>query len=84
LNSSFKDVYKKLVQNKLKKLDVPLQRYITKIEYYLENILKKNKTDKFLIHKMDRNQSSGNKFSGNFNPFGGKSKESKVKVKTIF
>lgn len=26
LNSKFKDVYKKLVQNKLKKLDVPLMR----------------------------------------------------------
>ena len=27
LNSSFKDVYKKLVQNKLKKIDAPLDRF---------------------------------------------------------
>lgn len=57
-----------------------LTRFITRVEYYLDCILKKNKTDDFLIHKFGEQGAKSGKFLGNFNPFGKPGADAKAKV----
>lgn len=84
-SQKFKDVYKKNIKNRVAHLDVPLKRYLTKLEWWLERILRKNTTDGLIIDKIDNGRKSTNRFQGKFNDIfgnnndnGGESNQIKV------
>ena len=83
LDSKFKDVYKKIVKTKLSKLEIPLKRYVTKIEVLLDNILKKNKLEGFLVEKLAKTKITKNRFSNKFGGVFGNSGDNGPKIQVM-